>query len=176
VKRLSIPEVAVTTVLGTGFSPIAPATVASAATCVILWFVPSALRWPGALLMIPVFFLGVWLSGRAIGAFDVADDPRFRRFRRPNPKPDDPDQVVIDEFVGQWIVLLTVADHRTLGGFLLAFVVFRFFDIVKPLGVGSLQRVKSGWGIMLDDVLAGIWGALLLVVLTVVPYLLVHPL
>jgi phosphatidylglycerophosphatase A len=157
--KLSWWEKAVVTVLGTGFSPIAPATVASAATCVILWFVPSALRWPGSLTLVPFCFLGVWLSDRAIGAFAVPHDERFAKLRRPDPKASDPDQVVIDEFIGQWLTLLT-APHSILG-FTAAFFVFRFFDILKPLGIGALQKARGGWGIMLDDVLAGVYGAIL---------------
>ncbi|MFZ5432416.1 MAG: phosphatidylglycerophosphatase A, partial [Calditrichota bacterium] len=110
----------------------------------------------------------VWLSNRAIVAFDIVTDQRFKKLRRPNPKKDDPDQVVFDEFIGQWITLLAVP--HTIIGFGIAFVVFRFFDIIKPLGVGSLQKAKGGWGVMLDDVLAGVWGAvLLLIVYKVLP-------
>jgi phosphatidylglycerophosphatase A len=160
VSRLSWPEIAAVTVLGSGFSPIAPATVASAVTCVIFWFVPVALRWPWWLLIIPVTLVGVWLSNRAIEAFDVIENSRFAKLRRPNPKKDDPDQVVIDEFVGQWITLLA-APHNILG-FAGAFVVFRILDIVKPLGIEGSQKAKGGWGVMLDDVLAGIGGLILM--------------
>jgi phosphatidylglycerophosphatase A len=45
-----------------------------------------------------------------------------------------------------------------LGGFLL----FRFFDIVKPLGIRQVERLEGGWGIMLDDILAGVYGNLVL--------------
>jgi phosphatidylglycerophosphatase A len=160
VKKLSWPEVLATTVLGTGFSPIAPATVASAVTCVIFWFLPAATQWPWALLLIPVFFVSVWLSDRAIQGFDVSTDTRFARLRRPNPHKEDPDQVVIDEFVGQWIALLAVP-HNVLM-YSAAFVVFRILDIVKPLGIEASQKLKGGWGIVVDDVLAGIGSALLL--------------
>jgi phosphatidylglycerophosphatase A len=161
VKPLSWPEWVVVTLFGAGHSPVAPATVASALTCVILWFVPPALRWPGRLLVLPVFFLGVWLSSRAIGAFRVDTDPRYAAFRRREPKTVDPDPVVIDEFVGQWITLAAVP--HTLLGFTAAFVVFRVFDILKPLGIKWLQDARGGWGIMLDDVAAGLWGAVVLV-------------
>jgi phosphatidylglycerophosphatase A len=148
------------TVFGTGFSPIAPATVASAATCVIFWFIPAALRWPWALLLFPATYGGILLSTRAIHAFDVITDSRFQKLRRPNPHKEDPDQVVIDEFVGQWIALLAVP-HNILG-FTAAFIAFRVLDIVKPFGIEATQKLKGGWGIMIDDVLAGIGSALLL--------------
>lgn len=159
-KRLSLPERALTTVLGTGYSPVAPATVASAVTCGGFWFVPELLRWPLLLLLIPALPLGVWLSTRAIGAFPTTANSCFRKLRRPDPKPDDPDHVVIDEFIGQWIVLAAVP--HTAVGFIAAFVVFRLFDILKPLGIGAAQRLPRGWGIVIDDVLAGLYGAALL--------------
>jgi phosphatidylglycerophosphatase A len=167
VSRLSWPETALVTVLGSGFSPIAPATVASAVTCVIFWFVPAALEWPWALLIIPAFLLGVWLSNRAIVKFEVNEDPRFKSLRRPNPKKDDPDQVTFDEFVGQWITLLAVPHH--LVWFVAAFVVFRVFDILKPLGISACQKASAGWGVMLDDLLAGLWGVGLLLIVKLAP-------
>lgn len=161
-KKLSWPEWAVVTLFGSGHSPVAPATVASALTCIILWFIPPALRWPGWLFVVPLFFLGVGLSSRAIGAFRVDTDPRFKSLRRRDQKAEDPDPVVIDEFVGQWITLIAVP--HTLLGFAAAFVVFRVFDILKPFGIKALQDARGGWGIMLDDVAAGLWGAVLLVI------------
>ena len=156
-RLFALLERAIVTVFWTGFSPISPGTVASAVTCVILWFVPSAMRWPGALLIIPATFAGAWLSTRAIGVLAAPKDPKFKELRRPNPTAEDPDPVTIDEFVGQWIALLT-APH-TIIGFGVAFLAFRFFDIFKPLGINWLQTKRAGWGIMLDDVGAGMAGA-----------------
>lgn len=169
-KKLSLPEIAIVTVLGTGFFPIAPATVASAVVCVILWFAPALLTWPWALLVIPVSLLGVWWSDRAIATFDLQSPGRFQALRRPNPKKEDPDQVVFDELAGQWITLLAVP--HTLLGFVCAFFVFRFFDIVKPLGIRSTQHLRGGWGVMVDDVIAGLYGALILsIAFRVIPVL-----
>jgi phosphatidylglycerophosphatase A len=162
VKKISLAEEAVTTVLWTGYFPIAPATVASALTCALLWF-PSEhfLKSIWSMLAIPVVTLiGVWLSNRYITLYEVDENHRFKKLRRPNPKKDDPDPVVFDEFVGQWITLLTVP--HTVLGFAAAFFVFRFFDIFKPLGIGQTQSLPGGWGVMIDDVLAGIVGAVLL--------------
>lgn len=67
----------------------------------------------------------------------------------------DPGQIVIDEIVGIWIALFLIPfDWHAL---LLAFVLFRFFDIQKPLGIRQVQSFHSGWGIMLDDALAGVY-------------------
>jgi phosphatidylglycerophosphatase A len=53
---------------------------------------------------------------------------------------------------------------------LAAFILFRFFDIVKPLGVRQMENFKSGWGIMADDILAGIYGAIILYLITAIPW------
>lgn len=74
---------------------------------------------------------------------------------------DDPKEVVVDEVAGQWLVLATVPNDPLL--FALGFVLFRFFDIFKPWPVGWADRhVGGGLGIMLDDLLAGLYGALIL--------------
>jgi phosphatidylglycerophosphatase A len=88
----------------------------------------------------------------------VDADHKFTALRRPNPKKQDPDPVVFDEFIGQWITLFAVP--HTILGYIAAFFVFRFFDILKPLGIGKTQKAPGGWGVMLDDVLAGIAGAI----------------
>ena len=161
-KRISIAEEAVTTLLWTGYFPIAPATVASALTCLIFWF-PSEdfLKSIWTILAIPVLaMLGVWLSNRYIEHYEVPENHRFKKLRRPNPKKGDPDPVVFDEFIGQWITLIAVP--HTVLGFTAAFFIFRFLDIFKPLGINRTQTLAGGWGVMVDDVLAGIAGAALI--------------
>lgn len=71
----------------------------------------------------------------------------------------DPSRVVIDETVGQWIALLPVVAASPWWTILLAFAMFRFFDIVKPLGVRRMESLPAGYGIMADDILAGIYAA-----------------
>ena len=67
---------------------------------------------------------------------------------------EDPSEIVIDEWVGQWIALWLIP-HTFLWGFT-AFIFFRIFDIFKPNPVGLMDDIKSGTGIMMDDVIAGI--------------------
>lgn len=68
---------------------------------------------------------------------------------------EDPQFVVIDEVAGQWIALIAVPiGWKTL---LAGFILFRAFDIVKPPPVRQLEALPEGWGIMLDDVMAGIY-------------------
>ena len=69
-------------------------------------------------------------------------------------KEDDPSEIVIDEWVGQWIALWLIP-HSFYWGFA-AFVLFRFFDISKLGPVQGMDDIKSGTGIMMDDVIAGI--------------------
>ena len=71
--------------------------------------------------------------------------------------------VVIDEMVGVWIPLLAVPDNAyTYGYVLAAFVLFRLLDIFKPLGIRKMENLKGGVGIMMDDILAGIYSFIIL--------------
>ncbi len=81
----------------------------------------------------------------------------------------DPSEVVIDEVAGQWIALLVVsfgAWHAGLNplalypGWIAAFVLFRLFDITKPGPIGWADRRGDAWGVMLDDIIAGIFAAI----------------
>ena len=81
----------------------------------------------------------------------------------------DPSEVVIDELVGQWIAVLPVAlavFHLNLGplelwpGWLSSFLFFRFFDILKPWPISWADQISSPFGVMFDDVLAGLYAAL----------------
>jgi phosphatidylglycerophosphatase A len=65
----------------------------------------------------------------------------------------DPSIVVIDEIVGMWISLAGIAISPA--GCVAAFILFRLFDVLKPEPARSLERLPGGWGIMLDDVVAG---------------------
>ena len=70
----------------------------------------------------------------------------------------DPSIIVIDEIVGMWIALLFLP--KTIPVMIIAFFAFRFFDIVKPQPARSLEQIPNGWGIMLDDVVAGVYANL----------------
>jgi phosphatidylglycerophosphatase A len=88
-----------------------------------------------------LFAVGVWAAGEAEKFLGRTD----------------PGQVVVDEVVGQMVTFLLIP-HATwpwlVGGFLL----FRAFDIVKPFPARQAERIPRGWGIMLDDVIAGVYG------------------
>ena len=70
----------------------------------------------------------------------------------------DPSIVVIDEVVGMWITLFMIP--KTTAAYLLGLALFRALDIVKPEPARTLERIPNGWGIMLDDVIAGLYANL----------------
>ena len=68
----------------------------------------------------------------------------------------DPGHVVVDEVLGQMVTLLAFP-RSGWKGLLAAYLLFRFFDVVKPFPARRLEHLRGGWGIMLDDVAAGVW-------------------
>lgn len=73
---------------------------------------------------------------------------------------DDPSRVVIDEVVGVWVALLMASDWVTA---VVALLLFRVFDILKPLGIRSLDRRRGAFWVMADDLLAGVYAAVCLI-------------
>lgn len=73
---------------------------------------------------------------------------------------EDPSEIIIDEVVGQWIAVLAIPGHW--GFWLAAFILFRIFDIWKPGIIDRVQQLHGGLGIMLDDVLAGLFAFLII--------------
>lgn len=67
----------------------------------------------------------------------------------------DPKECTIDEIVGMWITLLFLP--KKIWWIILAFLIWRTLDIIKPFPSRNLEKVKGGWGIMLDDIMAGIY-------------------
>ncbi len=132
---------------GTGLARKAPGTWGTLAGLV---FVPllQLVSLPLALtVIVAASIFGVWLCGK------VADDLGVH----------DHGGIVWDEIVGIWITLVLLPAHW--GWWLAGFVAFRFFDILKPWPIRALdRRLGGGLGIMLDDILAGICAALVLLV------------
>jgi len=147
----------IATAAGAGYFPIAPGTAGSAVGIVLvvgLGRLHLERAWSsvvfGAVSLL-LFGLGVWAAGKAEEFFGRVD----------------PGQVVIDEVMGQVLTFLLVP-HATwkwlLGGFLL----FRAFDILKPVPARQAERIPRGWGIMIDDAVAGLYGMAVLSVLRLV--------
>lgn len=74
----------------------------------------------------------------------------------------DPGEVVVDEVVGQWIVCLAIIDNQHPGQYILALLAFRVFDIMKPWPINIFDKRHDAYGVMMDDVVAGIMGAAVL--------------
>jgi phosphatidylglycerophosphatase A len=125
--------------IGIGYFPVAPGTAASLVVVLLYKFLLYRFSWPLLVLLVTfVLVLGV-LSSTAYAAELAQKDPR---------------KIVVDEAAGQLIVLLFVSPSWSL--LLISFVLFRFFDIVKPFPVSRAERLPAGWGIMADDVAAAL--------------------
>jgi phosphatidylglycerophosphatase A len=125
-------------VLGIGYLPLAPGTFGSLAAALLYLSVPGIAPLHRFIPLIAVTaLLGVWAGGVMERAYGK-----------------DPSAVVVDELAGQWLALLALP--ATQPAVALAFVLFRVFDIAKPGPVDRAQRLPGGWGIMADDLLAGL--------------------
>jgi len=134
------------TAVGSGFSPRAPGTAASL-LLVISCYAVSRLHMSFFLTGLKLLFLIVLIAGVPLSSY--AEKNIF--FRKDDPR------IVIDEICGMLIPLMLygLMPISIEIWYALSFVFFRFFDILKPLGINSLQKLNGGWGVMLDDVAAG---------------------
>ena len=143
------PAYLIATWFGAGNLPIAPGTWGSAAAVILAWFIVT-LWGPIALIAATVIVtvVGIW-------AAEV--------YCRHSPD-SDPGPVVVDEVAGQWITLLAVPADLVF--YVIGFFLFRLADIVKPWPASwADSKVPGGLGVMLDDVFAGIYAALVLFLL-----------
>lgn len=138
----------IATWFGCGYAPVAPGTAGSAAAVLIAIALGNWLDWPpwsfaalAAVLAAP----GIWAAGAVAQQLGK----------------EDPGLVVVDEVIGQW---LTIAGATALNwkSWLAAFILFRLFDIWKPPPVRQLERLHGGLGIVADDAMAGIYGAIVI--------------
>ena len=134
----------------TGFFPFAPATFASLVFCLIYYMVPGGEWLAHPIVLAVTLVISVPLSGWMEKEYG-----------------EDPSCVVIDEVVGMQVVLIGVVGLG-IGGLVAAFFLFRFFDIAKPFPVGRSQRLPGGWGVVIDDVLAGIYTRIALILLSLI--------
>lgn len=138
---------------GSGLSPVAPGTAGSVVGLAIAW----GLSFHTGILGSPV---GLLMSGLAVGLLGVfASEPVSRALGA-----HDPGCIVIDEVAGQMIACAgaLLVPGRPLWAWAAAFVLFRLLDVWKPLGIGRLQALRGGWGIVADDVAGGLWAAAIL--------------
>jgi phosphatidylglycerophosphatase A len=130
---------------GLGFFPVAPGTLASLAVVLLYKWLLHPLPLPYLLVLL---FLLLVLGVPAAGAYSS------------ELKKTDPRRVVVDEAVGQFLVLVSVSPDWSL--LIIGFLLFRFFDIVKPFPIRKLEGLPGGWGIMADDIAAALLAKLLL--------------
>ncbi len=129
---------------GAGFSPIVPGTMGTLIAVPIYYFLSSIFSPLYELTLFAFFFFSSWVAGQAERYWEKKDDRR----------------IVIDEIMGFLVTMLWVRKSPLFiaGGFIL----FRFFDILKPFPIRHLEHVKSGFGVVLDDVLAGVYANIVL--------------
>ena len=135
---------------GCGYLPWGPGTAGSLGGMAVAWLMVGFLGWPPLCLAAAALTLllpAVLASGAASRYWQLEDPP----------------QVVIDEALGQWVTLAAAPAGRW-SYWLLAFLLFRLFDIWKPFPLRQAERLPGGWGIVADDLLAGLYGAVVLLV------------
>ncbi|HET6978846.1 MAG TPA: phosphatidylglycerophosphatase A [Pyrinomonadaceae bacterium] len=135
---------------GVGYLPLMPGTFGSLVGVGIFWgltqvFKGNALSAVVLIAIVVVTFAGIWAASRT-------EELSGRK---------DPGKVVVDEVAGQLISLfpLTLFAHWSIVAVIISFILFRFFDIVKPYPARKLEALKGGFGIMCDDLVAGVYGA-----------------
>ncbi|MEW6127132.1 MAG: phosphatidylglycerophosphatase A [Acidobacteriota bacterium] len=141
----------IATGFGAGLMPKAPGTFGAIESVLVfvaavaLPLSPQILLILFSLMSLVSFAAGVWAANRVCKATGL----------------DDPGQIVVDEICGQFIALVPVALAPSWLNIVLAFLLFRLFDITKPYPIRKLENFHGGLGVMADDVLAGIYAALL---------------
>jgi len=137
----NLPAKLISTFFFAGYFPFAPGTFGSLITLIIIWFLIPGFFYILIPISMGLFLVSVWSAGRAEEVFGKDGSP-----------------IVIDEVTGMAISLVFVP-HQ-IGCYLAAFFLFRFFDIVKPPPARNAERLKGGWGVTLDDVVAGVYANL----------------
>ena len=152
------------TMFGIGRSRFAPGTLASLVTCLV--YFPIFIFKPNFLILIITFAL---FSIYSIVLIDLLQN----KFKKKDPR-----EIVIDEFIGQSIPILSVYAALNITGaidknwydylgflstsFLSFFLLFRFFDILKPFPINVIdKKIKNGFGVVFDDILAGIFSTII---------------
>ncbi len=127
---------------GLGYAPVAPGTAASLPVALAVWWLRPT---DATILVVTVALsaIGIWASGREEARLGETD----------------PSAIVIDEVVG--MLIACAGNPRSLPWVLGLFLAFRVFDVVKPLGINRLQSLPGGFGIVADDILAGVYVSLL---------------
>lgn len=147
-KRPPLIPIIIATGFGTGFWPWGPGTAGAILATLVwlaLWATFQFVVLEVVVLLLIVLFtaLGIWATAKLTPFWG-----------------DDPSRVVVDEMVGVWIALLMAVEWKTA---IAALLLFRLFDIVKPLGIRSIDRRQGAFWVMADDIVAGIYAAVCMI-------------
>jgi phosphatidylglycerophosphatase A len=135
----------IASILGIGYAK-GGGTLAAIVTCPLIWVIWQSNIYPSYLLFIVtvfITFLGIYVGNKV--------EPEWGK---------DSYRVVIDEVAGMLVTMLFLPANLYL--LLAGLVLFRFFDILKPLGIRKMEALPGGTGVMMDDVLAGVYGNIIL--------------
>lgn len=131
--------------LGSGAAPKAPGTFGTLAAIPLYLLLAQTSLWVYLAIVVASFIVGIYLCGQTSKDMGVHDHGG----------------IVWDEFVGFWITMIAIPFHWA--WILAGFILFRFFDIIKPWPIGWFdKRVHGGLGIMIDDVIAGLFALAIL--------------
>lgn len=138
----------IATVFGIGYIGKGGGSIAAAVLCIFWMFLPASdnLNYWQVFITVLVIIAGVW-SGNVVDALWGKDSSK----------------VVVDEVAGMMITLLFMP--VTIKYVLVGLILFRFFDIAKPLLIRKMELLPKGWGVMADDVLAGIYAHVTLLII-----------
>ena len=134
------------TLFGIGFIPLAPGTLGSL-FAIFIWYVFID-------LFSIFYFIILFLFVLSVSFY-------FTDIYLDNYKKKDPSEVIVDEFLGQSIPLLFIVNFN-IYEVLIAFVTFRFFDIYKVYPINKMEDLKGSYGVILDDIVAGIYSLIIL--------------
>lgn len=141
------------TVFGVGYSPIAPGTAGAIVACFSLWFFEkfNLISTTSS----PFLFISLIVITTILGI--IASNQLEKELGK------DASIIVIDEVIGMWVTMLFIP--FTWLTILIGFILFRFFDIVKPFGIKKMENLNGGLGVMADDLLAGVYANILLLII-----------
>jgi len=146
------------TLFGVGYFPKAPGTAGTLAAAIVYWLLPEYYfsSVSGNLIV-----LGCALVLSFISVFFISKAEKELGH--------DNGKIVIDEFLGYFLAVVFLP--KTITVLIISFILFRIFDIFKPEPVNILQKLPAGWGVMTDDLMAGIYSNLVLQILVIVKFI-----
>ncbi|MCZ6639329.1 MAG: phosphatidylglycerophosphatase A [Candidatus Dadabacteria bacterium] len=137
----------IATVFYVGLIPIAPGTFGTIAAIPLFYALSFTPLYLYLAITVLIILISVWASGVAEEIFGKTD----------------PGEVVADEVCGYLVTMILVP--LTLGNIFFGFLLFRLFDIAKPYPIRKFERLPGGWGIVMDDVMAGVYSCITLHIL-----------